>query len=145
VLDVFSDVLANGSVLSANFVEHQLVNVDTVASKSVHTGKAHGCIDDVSRSILGLSLYNATSKQMLMTNINLADGFSGQNMTQSAGYSEECVPTPLIDIYNETYDAMTSDQTSAMTFTTIHSDMVMSFRLHTQFLTLDSSICIGCI
>jgi hypothetical protein len=32
-----------------------------------------------------------------------------------------------------------------MTFTTIHSDMVMSFRLHTQFLTLDSSICIGCI
>jgi hypothetical protein len=145
VLDVFSDIMAHGSVLSANFVKHQLVNVDTVASKSVHTGKAHDCIDDVSKSILGLSLYNATSKQLLLTNINLGDGFSGQNITQSAGYSEECIPTPLIGICNETYDAMTSDQTSAILFTTIHSDMVLLFRLHTQFSTFDSSICIGCM
>jgi hypothetical protein len=122
VLDVISGILAHGPILRDDFVNHQFVSIEIDASK-----------------------LDSTFKQLLLMNINFHDDFSGQNITQSAGSSEECVLTPLFDIYNDAYDAITSDPTSAMTFTTVNSNMVLLFRMHTQCLSFNSSICFGYI
>ena len=49
----------------------------------------------------------------------------------------------LLDIHSESFYEKTSVQTSAMTFATVHSDMVLFFRLNTQSLSWISSVCIG--
>jgi hypothetical protein len=132
-LDVVSDILDHGPVLRDNFAALHFVNVDTVASNTVHASTAHACVGDVSRAILGVFLHIATFKQLLLMNIKLGDDFSDRNISQSAGSSDAACY------------AMASDQTSTVAFATVNSHMVLLFQLRTQFLSFNSSVSIDYI
>jgi hypothetical protein len=132
------------SLLTDTYDNVLVKDVNTVVFTTLeNAGATSDCIGDESRAFLGLSICNKTSQQHLIMGINLGDCRS-QHMTISTG-STQCVPAPLFDIDNDNYDETQSSQTSALTVAAIYSDVVLVFRLQTQFLPLNSLIYIAYI